>query len=233
MAASDQSGNAVEQAYLAATTFIDSDNPRVRALADEFGHITDLKQRAIAIYYAVRDRFLYDPYSIDYSPKGMSAGHVVERGRGFCVSKAILLAAVARAAGIPSRLGFADVKNHLATPRLLEMMGTDIFHFHGYTELLIEGRWVKATPAFNIELCDKFRVKPLEFDGETDSVFHAYDADNRRHMEYVTDRGQFADLPYVEWLAGMKKYYPNMMHTAGAPMPGGDFAAEAEAAQRG
>ncbi len=229
MAASDISGNAVEQAYLAATPFIDSDNPLVRALADEFTSIADLKQRAIAVYYAVRDRFLYDPYSIEMSQKGMSASRVIERGRGFCVSKAILLAAVARAAGIPSRLGFADVQNHLATPRLLELMGTDVFHYHGYTELLIEGRWVKATPAFNIELCEKFRVKPLEFDGVTDSIFHPFDADDRRHMEYLADHGQFADLPYLEWRQAMLTYYPTMMRDDGAAAPGGDFAAEAAA----
>lgn len=229
MAASENSGFAVEQAYLAATPYIDSDSPLVRALADEFSHIQDAKQRAIAIYYAVRDRFLYDPYSIEMSPKGMSASRVIERGRGFCVSKAILLAAVARAAGIPSRLGFADVQNHLATPRLRELMGTDVFFYHGYTELLIEGRWVKATPAFNIELCEKFRVLPLEFDGETDSIFHPFDADNRRHMEYVADRGQFADLPYLDWRQAMLTYYPTMMRDDGAAVPGGDFAAEAAA----
>lgn len=231
MAASELSGNAVEQAYLAATPYIDSDSASVRALAQEFGHIQDAKKRAIAIYYAVRDRFLYDPYSIELTPKGMSASRVIERGKGFCVSKAVLLAAVARAANIPSRIGLADVKNHLATPRLRELMGTDVFFYHGYTELFIEGRWVKATPAFNIELCEKFRVLPLEFDGETDSIFHPFDADDRRHMEYVADHGQFADLPYVEWREAMLKYYPTMMRDRDGAAPGGDFAAEAAAAQ--
>lgn len=225
MAASDLSEPAVDPAYLAATPFIDSDHAAVRALAREaVGDETDPKAKAIRLYYTVRDRFLYDPYSVEVSHDGMRASGVIERGKGFCVNKAILLAAVARAEGIPSRLGLADVKNHLATERLRAQMGTDIFYYHGYTELFIDGKWVKATPAFNLALCEKFRVLPLDFDGETDSVFHPFDADNRRHMEYVADRGSFADLPFAEWREAMLTHYPDLMKE---DRPGGDFAAEA------
>lgn len=226
MAASAQTDPAVDPAYLAATSFIDSDNDAVRALAREAAAgETDPRARAIRLYYAVRDRFLYDPYAIEMSLPGMRASGVIARGRGFCVNKALLLCAVARAEGIPARLGLADVKNHLATERLLKLMGTDIFYYHGYAELFLNGKWVKATPAFNLELCEKFRVRPLEFDGETDSIFHPFDADNRRHMEYVADRGSFADLPFEEWRAAMLKYYPAMMNDGAERQ--GDFAAEA------
>lgn len=228
MAASVETDPAVDPAYLAATPFIDSDNDAVRALArDAAGDETDAKAKAIRLYYAVRDRFLYDPYAIEMSLEGMRASGVVARGRGFCVNKALLLCAVARAEGIPARLGLADVKNHLATERLTRMMGTDIFYYHGYAELFLNGRWVKATPAFNLALCEKFRVLPLEFDGETDSIFHPFDADDRRHMEYVADRGSFADMPFEEWRAAMLKYYPVMMKDGAERQ--GDFAAEAAA----
>ena len=30
-------------------------------------------------------------------------------------------------------------------------MGTDLFVYHGYAELFLDGKWVKATPAFNVE----------------------------------------------------------------------------------
>lgn len=73
-------------------------------------------------------------------------------------------AACGIAAGIPARLGFADVKNHLATPRLTDLNGGDVFHWHAYTDLHLEGRWVKATPAFDLALCERFGVLPLEFD---------------------------------------------------------------------
>jgi hypothetical protein len=87
-------------------------------------------------------------------------------------------------------------------------MGTDLFVYHGFTELWLEGKWVKATPAFNLELCRKFRVKPLEFDGRSDSIFHPFDADDRRHMEYLRERGSFADVPVAEIQRVFRESYP-------------------------
>lgn len=231
MTAPELSEPAVDPAYLAATPFIDSDHAAVRALAREVaGDETDPKAKAIRLYYAIRDRFLYDPYSVEVSPDGLRASAVIARGHGFCVNKAILLAAVARAEGIPARLGLADVKNHLATARLRAQMGTDVFYYHGFTELFLDGKWVKATPAFNLALCEKFRVLPLEFDGETDSVFHPFDADNRRHMEYVADRGSYADMPFDEWRDAMLTHYPDLMREdRQEALRAGDFAAEAAA----
>ena len=212
--------------YLRPTRAIDSDHPRIRAFARETaGSEDDSIARAVRLYYAVRDGLRYDPYSVALDADGLKASAVLESGRGYCVAKAVVLAAAARAIGIPARLGFADVRNHLATPRLLEMMGTDIFYYHGYTELFLEGAWVKATPAFNIQLCDKFGVKPLEFDGRSDSIFHPFDSTGRRHMEYVLDRGFRDDVPFEELRDAMKRYYPNMSGMTGAV--GGDFEAEA------
>jgi hypothetical protein len=101
------------------------------------------------------------------------------------------------------------VKNHLTTPALTAKMGTDLFVFHGYAELLLEGRWLKATPAFNRSLCTKFRVKPLEFDGTADSIFHPFDQDDRRHMEYMRERGSYADVPAEEIKRVFQATYPN------------------------
>jgi transglutaminase-like putative cysteine protease len=212
--------------YLQATHYLDAEHPAIRAFAaDAVSGAFDSIEAAVRLYYAVRDGLRYDPYSVELSPDGLVASNVLARGRGYCVAKAGVLAATARAIGIPSRLGFADVRNHLATPRLLEMMGTDIFYYHGYTELRLEDRWVKATPAFNVQLCERFGVEPLEFDGRNDSIFHPYDTDGRRHMEYVNDRGTRDDMPIEELREAMTKFYPRMTLT----LPGGDFHAEAEA----
>lgn len=207
------------------TRYLDADHPRIRGFAETAARgAGDPIEAAVQLYYAVRDGIRYDPYSVEMSPDGLVASNVLGRGRGYCVAKAGVLAATARAIGIPSRLGFADVRNHLATPRLLEMMGTDIFYYHGYTELLLGDRWLKATPAFNVELCERFGVAPLEFDGRTDSIFHPYDTAGRRHMEYVNDRGTRDDMPIEELYQAMTRFYPRMAMT-----PGGDFHAEAEA----
>ena len=162
--------------------YIDSDHPAVISFARKNALGQDPLARGVALYYAVRDGIRYNPF-LDFSKaETFQASHCIAAGEGFCIGKAALLAACARAEGIPARVGFADVKNHLTTPALRERMGTDLFVYHGYAELQLEGKWVKATPAFNVELCRRFRVKPLEFDGREDSIFHPFDEEDRRHM---------------------------------------------------
>jgi len=194
--------------FLQSTAFIDSAHPSVAEFARAHVAGADERERAVALYYAVRDRVRYNPF-VDFSDERVfRASDTLASGEGFCIGKAALLAAAARAAGIPARVGFADVKNHLTTPRLAEYMGTDEFVYHGFTELWLEERWVKATPAFNVDLCRKFRVKPLEFDGREDSIFHPFDENERRHMEYLRDRGAYADVPAAEIQRVFRETYP-------------------------
>jgi transglutaminase-like putative cysteine protease len=212
--------------HLAATRWIESEHPAVRAFALAHTRGDTPREQAVALYRAVRDRMRYDPYRIDLSDAGMSASTVLQQGHGWCVPKAVLLAAVCRAQGIPARLGFADVRNHLSTERLRNTMKTDVFAWHGYTSLWIDGAWRKATPAFNIELCDRFGLLPLEFDGESDSLYHPFDREGRQHMEYVNERGAFDDLPLAQMRAAFREIYPDMP-TAAAAVVEGDFAADA------
>jgi transglutaminase-like putative cysteine protease len=181
---------------------------------------------AVKLYYAVRDGFLYDPYVPYQEPDTYRASAVLARGRGYCVGKSALLAAAARARGIPARVAFADVRNHLATPRLLELVGSDLFIFHGITELWLEGRWVKATPTFNLSLCDKFHIRPLEFDGRSDAVLHPFDRSGRQHMEYVNQRGSYADVPVDTLMPAMLEAYPRLAGLKRGSRP--DFEKEAE-----
>lgn len=213
--------------YLAPGAFITSDDPEVQAFAKKAAEgAGDPVARAVQLYGAVRDGVLYDPYYAGEQPSYFRAADCLRAQRGFCIPKAALLAAAARASGIPARVGYADVRNHLATARLLELTGGDVFYWHSYTELHLEGRWVKATPAFNLSLCKRFGVRPLDFNGRDDSLFHEYDHDGRRHMEYVRDRGHYPDVPYEMILAEFKKLYPRWMSyvTTGGK---GDFAKEA------
>jgi transglutaminase-like putative cysteine protease len=194
--------------YLSPGRYIDSDHPAVREFARRHASGATDRERAVSLYYAVRDGVRYNPF-LDFMDDAVyRASATLERGEGFCVGKSALLAACARASGIPARVGFADVRNHLTTPRLRERMGTDLFIYHGYAELFIEGQWVKATPVFNRELCRRFRVKPLEFDGREDSIFHPFDEDDRRHMEYVNDRGAHADVPVAAIRQAFRETYP-------------------------
>jgi transglutaminase-like putative cysteine protease len=194
--------------YLSPGRYIDSDHPAVVSFAGKNSSGKNNLERAVSLYYAVRDQIRYNPF-LDFSTDApFRASQCLASGEGFCVGKAALLAAAARVAGIPARVGFADVRNHLTTPALRERMGTDLFIYHGFTELHLEGKWVKATPAFNLALCQRFRVKPLEFDGREDSIFHPFDEQDRRHMEYVHLRGSHADVPAAEIQQAFRDAYP-------------------------
>lgn len=198
------------------TTFLDFGDSRVHErttlwVADR----EDAREKAVALYLRIRDSYRYDPYRISLDPADYRASALVGLDRTFCVPKAILLAAMARSAGVPAALGFADVKNHLATERLLTTMRTDVFAFHGYVALFIDGYWVKATPTFNRELCAVFGVPPLEFDGRSDALLQPFDGDGRRHMEYVTDHGLFTDFPFDRMIESWRSTYPHFFDEEG------------------
>ena len=193
--------------------FIDADHPDVVAFAKEAtAGVTTDREKAVALFYAVRDGIRYDPYVISSDgPEIYRASTVVRNGVSYCIPKSVLLCAAARAVGLKARLGFADVRNHLNSPKLRERLGgTDLFVWHGYTEFFLDGRWVKVTSAFNIELCERFGVMPLEFDGQHDALLHPYTADGRDHMEYVRERGSFDELPLDEILEEFRATYPGM-----------------------
>ncbi len=194
---------------LDATWFIDADHPDVRAFArTAVADATTDVERVSALFVAVRDHLRYDPYAVDLRPEAMRASAVLASDRSWCVPKATLLTAALRAEGIPARVGFADVRNHLSTPTLAERMGTDVFMWHGYTEVRVGDATHKITPAFNRELCERFGVEPLDYDGTGDALLHAFDGEGRRHMEYIRDRGTYDDLPLEEMAAELAAAYP-------------------------
>ena len=196
-------------AYLQPTKIIDSQHPLIqdfaRTAAANAGR--EIIDQAVAIYYAVRDGIRYDPYVPFHLDEHYRASSVLLKKRGYCVYKASLLCALGRALGIPTRVGFATVRNHLATRELLDYIGSDLFVYHGYTEFYLADKWVKATPAFNKELCRRHRVAPLAFNGREDSVFQAYNSDNRQFMEYVADHGVYADIPVATIVSAWESAY--------------------------
>jgi len=218
-------------ASLASTDLIDSAHPSVVAFARECAIGRDDRERAVALHDAVRDGFRYDPYRVDLSPAGMRASGVIERGAGWCVPKAALLAAACRAAGIPARVGYADVRNHLSTERMRRTMNTDLFIWHGYTDIWLDGAWRKATPAFNRELVERFGLLPLAFNGRDDSIYHPFDRAGNKHMEYLQYRGSFDDMPLQRIVEDFKVAYPAWLEQ-GRELKSADFMAEVERENR-
>ncbi len=196
--------------YLAPTKFLDFEDPIVRSFTEKAidGKKTDL-EKAVALFYAVRDQIRYDAFRIKFQEKYFTASNVVRDGAAFCIPKAVLLAATARAVGIPSAIGLSDVVNHFTTPKLKSLMGDcDVFIHHGYATLWLEGKWVKAAPAFNSELCDRFGVSPTEFNGKSHALLQEYDSERNLRMEYLKDHGHWSDLPYERIHSDFAGYYP-------------------------
>lgn len=195
--------------YLKPTPFFDFDHPTTREFAERaVDGATGARETAIKAFYAVRDAIRYDPYRITDRADAYKASDVLETGAAYCIPKASLLTAVTRYAGIPTAIGLSDVTNHLCSPRLRDAMGgKDLFVHHGYAVMLIEGKWVKAAPAFNIELCDKFDVTPSEFDGVEDALLQEFDKHGRKHMQYVANHGVWSDLPFQRIHDDFTAYY--------------------------
>ena len=196
--------------YLKSTYYIDYDTPSVSKLIKEIVS-SHPDEKAKAIFHFVRDNIPYTPYSPFFRPEHYPASKTLERGEGFCVQKAVLFAALARAIGIPARLVFADIKNYAIPQKLWEMMKTNVFAFHGYNELFIDGRWIKVTPTFDKGMCKRLNLKTVEFDGHNTAIFHSHDLNGNLHIEYIKNHGHFADLPFETVVNGFKHAYTEDM----------------------
>ena len=195
--------------YLKPTPVIDCNAPPVR---EKTQNLTADKEndveKAKALFYFVRDEIKYNPYVLHNLAEHNKASVTLNREEGYCVQKAILLAALARSVAIPARLGFADIRNHIIPQKLLELMhGSNLFIYHGYCELYIGQKWVKATPAFDLEMCQTHHIIPVEFDGKNNATFHRNNQEGKLHIEYVHDYGPYPDLPLEEMLEARVKVY--------------------------
>ena len=209
--------------YLRPTSFLDFDQPDVKAFVQKtIQGLSAPREKSVKLFYAVRDGIRYNPYRINLTVNGMRASTTLKNGFGWCVGKAVLLSAACRAAGIPSKLGFADVRNHQSPEAITKVLKTDIYFWHGYSLLYLNGKWVKATPAFDLNLCEKQGIVPVEFDGEKDATFHYYDRHGKPHMEYLNDRGAYDDLPveeiYQTYLKEYKKEVLEILSSEGHPV---------------
>lgn len=212
--------------YLAETSFIDYSNTKIKEISNTlYSPNASDTDNAIALYLYVRDSIKYDPYSLTPNTSCFTASEILKAGKGYCVSKAILLTALLRSVNIPARLGFADVVNHLSSKKLLERMGTNIFYYHGYVEVFLNDRWVIATPAFDSNLCEIAGIPPLEFDGKNDSKFQKFNDAGNQYMEYLNEHGSFPDVPYDLLLEKYAHYYPALVKSD-SEANSGDFHVE-------
>ena len=197
--------------YLQPGFYTDSNHVDVIAYTErKIKGISDSKEQIIRLYNSIRDEFRYNPYQLILKPYALKASFLLSKNSGYCVEKSNLFAACMRVIGIPSRLCYANVRNHLATEKVENYLKTDLMVFHGFVEIYFNEKWIKLTPVFNKELCDKLGVSVLEFDGENDAVFQESDKDGKPFIHYEKDYGWFSDVPFDLFVAELKEYYPHI-----------------------
>ncbi|WP_306639673.1 transglutaminase-like domain-containing protein [Sanyastnella coralliicola] len=201
--------------YLSTTEIIDFQHADFQSYSERWSRGSTTLENAVNIYNFVRDDLMYDPFNIRFEVEKVRISNVVKGDRGHCIDKAMVFIGLCRNEGLPARLGLARVQNHMGTERLEAILQTNVLVPHGYAEVYLEDRWVKCTPAFNKELCDKLGVEPLEFNGTEDSVFQAYDRDGGDFMQYLEDYGGFADLPRELVFDLFQKEYPHLLDDQG------------------
>ncbi|MFW9936495.1 MAG: transglutaminase-like domain-containing protein [Candidatus Thorarchaeota archaeon] len=187
--------------YLQPTEFFDFNKANVRNKAFEITNgLKNNKEKAIALFYWVRNEIKYNMATyIPHVKSNFKASVTLRRKNGFCVSKSILLSSFARTIGIPARIHLVDLINHKVSQKVIDFMGHNVMYYHGYSEFLLNNKWVKLTPSFDETTAIKGKFLPMvEFDGEHDAVFPPFDSEGNRFGEYVMDRGIHADLPLDE-----------------------------------
>ncbi len=198
--------------YLSSTYYFDFENTAVQGLIEEFkSDKLSPKEKAVGIYLKIRDGWRYNPYHLSLLNTSYKASFIANKPDGHCIEKSILLIACLRGLQIPARIHLAKVKNHIGVERFMEKFGTDEITPHGMVDVFLEGKWLKVSPAFNKELCEKCNVATLDFDGQNDSIFHEFDKSGNKFMEYLEDYGSFKDVPVDFILNNFKENYPEIM----------------------
>ena len=197
------------QNFLKETPFLDYSSSEIQNYISEFIALPSKKEKAIALYYKVRDGFLYDPYHLNLTQEGLTSSTILTKKRAWCVEKSIVMASCARALGIPTKLGYAIVKNHIGVEKLTHYLKKPEIVFHGYLELFINDKWVKCKPTFDQRVCRISKVTPLDWNAEEDSMFQEFEKD-KRFMEYTHFYGSFEDVPLQLMNEEMKIHYPHL-----------------------
>jgi transglutaminase-like putative cysteine protease len=173
-------------------------------------------ERAVKIFYFVRDCCHYNMHAITGDFEAYRASEVLKKGEGWCMQKAVLFTTLARAAGIPSRLVLVSIRNHSIPPENLAM-DTNLIFPHAFNDLFLNGRWVKAAATFDAKICNNIKVAAVEFDGQQDALLPATDLEGRPYIEYLDEFGTHADIPWPLILHHLQKIYgPNFKRWLGS-----------------
>ena len=192
---------AVTRAYpepgeaLGSTDAIEADHPAVRETAARVAGDADELEATRRLFEWVRDEIRYEMSPELGSRDDWRASGTLERGYGFCQQKAVLLASLLRARGIPAGIVIQDLLDHKIPPHYVEFLGSQRLEVHGLTCAHVGGRWLRLDATLPRSLCEKKRYRLVEFDGSGDAELPATDADGEPHFDLVRDYGAWPDMP--------------------------------------
>lgn len=166
----------------------------------------DEAQRAVRLFEFVRDKIQFE-FTVKLHHEDFVASRILKHGRGFCVQKAVLLCALGRAAGIPSALVMADLRDHTLPPHLVEMVGTNVLHHHGLVAFYLGGKWVKVDAALSPDVVSAKGYHGVVFDGASDALMPLVTQEGKPHAEYLEFHGHYPDLPFRQMIEAFVKAY--------------------------
>jgi len=136
-----------DESALRADSFVQADHPRIRRQAEEIvAGETDPWRRALRIHEWVYTRLQKE--AVVSIP---SAIEVLENRRGDCNEHTVLFTALARAVGLPTRIGIGVVWSD-------ELEG---FYYHAWPEVYLDGRWIWMDPTLDQPLADATHLELL------------------------------------------------------------------------
>jgi transglutaminase-like putative cysteine protease len=136
--------------WLAATQFVQSDNPKLIAKAKEIiGDETDALAASTKL-----SKWVHENMHSTFSARLTNAIEVLEHLEGDCTEHSILFIGLARAAGLPAREVAGVVYVEGVKPG---------FYFHQWAKVWV-GKWVDVDPTFDQPLVDATHIKLAEGD---------------------------------------------------------------------
>src|SRR5205085_573567 len=170
---------------LAATPFVECVHADVaRTAVSVAGAESDLPARARSLFRFVRDEVRYE-FMAKLEPEQYRASAVLSARAGFCVQKAVLLAALSRAAQVPCAIVLSDLRDRTLPKDIVAAMGTDVMHDHGLNAFHLEGAWRLADASLSPDIVQRKRYRPVDFDGVAHALLAPTTLDGSPHAEYL------------------------------------------------
>ncbi len=184
---------------LEATDVIASTDPAVVVVANEVaGHLPDQASKALALFTFVRDAIRYDIGPDLPNRSAWHAGATLQRGKGFCQQKAVLLAALLRAQAIPSGLGFEHIRDwKLQGTRFEAILPEGVIIYHGLTYAFLHGGWRAMDATLDRALSEKRGYQLVQASPTAHALLPALDLAGNRHFDRFGHWGPYCDLPHA------------------------------------